>query len=680
MEPSRPSIPTPLNGHIHNDAQHGFSSSVSSNVSESSQATPITRKNKLEKLARKTRQATKLLFVSRHQQHEHQDLTRQSDPATRVLQQDPAFNPAKLDCNHQNKHGLTAKVQTNLQTVAAAILHPKEEAKGKATRSTAGRLSRIERPYISKDMDIELLEAHDSLSRPQSAASSDQIRPEQRPESLDAGLKEKVEELEAQRESLRVAHTLKRHVQRVRVVPKRHIDFPKDEDFVEQNDDGRHVGYDWLKWIGHVGIPSWLDAVKDAEVCQYMLFHTQDFTGQYIDDFDELPFDIDSLRLQVERLTISSAPWQAFFMDMRSIYRWEDPTNTAKWLAVYISLWYTQHLLGFVYGYVIYMVVKNRYFPSSVGALRASMHRAHDQRGQAYKLGELVDKHGRSHWLEPLLDDLGPFVQLQVNDMANMLEVFANFYAWIYPRKTAATLIFFTVCFLVTVLTDMAYCMKITTFIGGGAFFFCWPIASRWAKYRLLTSPLKWVFWGIPTDAERAFQYLRKHGQLARERLVEQAAGRVYQSEQNSAREPSHHAVPDNATESDKDEDWHSVHPTPSALDADFVSYRAFSRGVGGRLVVYSGGIRFVRSRGQEIWRHSFLELVEMRKKENSAASKIPMISSQGLEVTFINSGIVVLERMRERDAAFSNILGLSGLQWQSLQAKTVNGDSYLSL
>lgn len=73
------------------------------------------------------------------------------------------------------------------------------------------------------------------------------------------------------------------------------------------------------------------------------------------------------------------------------------------------------------------MVVKNRYFPSSVGALRASMHRAHDQRGQVYKLGELVDKHGRSHWLEPLLDDLGPFVQLQVNDMANMLEVFAKY-------------------------------------------------------------------------------------------------------------------------------------------------------------------------------------------------------------------------------------------------------------
>lgn len=54
------------------------------------------------------------------------------------------------------------------------------------------------------------------------------------------------------------------------------------------------------------------------------------------------------------------------------------------------------------------------------------MHRSHDQRSQAYNFGELVDKHGRNHWLEPLLDDLGPFVQLQLNDMANMLEVFAK--------------------------------------------------------------------------------------------------------------------------------------------------------------------------------------------------------------------------------------------------------------
>ena len=54
------------------------------------------------------------------------------------------------------------------------------------------------------------------------------------------------------------------------------------------------------------------------------------------------------------------------------------------------------------------------------------MHRAHDERSKAYKLGELVDKYGQKHWLEPLLDELGPFVQLQLYDMANMLEVLAK--------------------------------------------------------------------------------------------------------------------------------------------------------------------------------------------------------------------------------------------------------------
>lgn len=178
---------------------------------------------------------------------------------------------------------------------------------------------------------------------------------------------------------------------------------------------------------------------------------------------------------------------------------------------------------------------------------------------------------------------------------------------------------------------------------------------------------------------------MRRRGQIIREKLIERAADRVYQSEQDSAQASSYHkpahVAPKVTVESDEDGDWDSVHSTTSFLDADFVSYRAFSQGVVGRLIVYSGGIRFVSSfKRKELWRHSFLGLVEMRKKDGSAASKIPMISPQSLEVTFVNGSKVVFEGMRERDAAFSSILGLSGLQWQSLQAKTVNGNSYLSL
>lgn len=169
--------------------------------------------------------------------------------------------------------------------------------------------------------------------------------------------------------------------------------------------------------------------------------------------------------------------------------------------------------------YVIYKVLKNRYYPASSATLQESMQRAHDRQSTAYKFGELVDRHGGDSWIEPLIDDLGPFVQLQLGDMANMLEVLTksvwlcpfknaallihnSFYEWKVPRKTAATLFLLFCCLLIAVFTDMAFCMKIVGLLSGGAFFLCWPISSWYPRYRYLVSPFKWVFWDIPTDGK----------------------------------------------------------------------------------------------------------------------------------------------------------------------------------
>lgn len=77
------------------------------------------------------------------------------------------------------------------------------------------------------------------------------------------------------------------------------------------------------------------------------MYYTQDFSSHYVDDFDELPFDIDSLRHHIERLVMASAPWQSWVMDVRSIYRWDSPRTTLKWLVIYIFLWYIEFLMGF---------------------------------------------------------------------------------------------------------------------------------------------------------------------------------------------------------------------------------------------------------------------------------------------------------------------------------------------
>ena len=47
----------------------------------------------------------------------------------------------------------------------------------------------------------------------------------------------------------------------------------------------------------------------------------------------------------LERVIIASAPFQEFIMTTRKIYRWEDPTETLKYLVIYLLLWYFNLLL-----------------------------------------------------------------------------------------------------------------------------------------------------------------------------------------------------------------------------------------------------------------------------------------------------------------------------------------------
>jgi len=71
-------------------------------------------------------------------------------------------------------------------------------------------------------------------------------------------------------------------------------------------------------------------------------------------------------------------------------------------------------------------VLRNRYFPTPAESLLKSTQRAVDSNSSATRFGELIGKHGRHDWLEPLIEQLGPYVQFQLNDMANMLEVFSK--------------------------------------------------------------------------------------------------------------------------------------------------------------------------------------------------------------------------------------------------------------
>lgn len=231
--------------------------------------------------------------------------------------------------------------------------------------------------------------------------------------------------------------------------------------------------------------------------------------------------------------------------------------------------------------------------------------------------------------------------------------------------------------------------MKIVWFIVGGAFFLCWPVSSHYPKYRYLVSPFKWVLWDIPTNAEWSFIYLRRQAQITRERIIERKVeedhfrelanpavkytGRVTRVPKikikgsDSGDEDDNDEVDDG---DDDDEGWYSACSTTSVLEAsDIRSFRCQSHKVIGRLVIYSKGVRFVRSLPKkELWRRNFLELAEMRKVEGSKMSKLVSSSPDQLEIKCIDGSKMHFGGMKERDEAFNTILGFSGLQWQSLQ------------
>jgi hypothetical protein len=285
-----------------------------------------------------------------------------------------------------------------------------------------------------------------------------------------------------------------------------------------------------------------------------------------------------------------------------------------------------------------------------------------------------------------------------------------------------STLFFCLTCLLTTLFADMDFCMKIVWFVIGLAFFGCWPVSSRYPKYRLLVSPIKWAFWEIPTHAEFAFSYLQREARKNRESLIHAKVEQQYDEEKKSPRHQKyagHLSYPTTAPASVSSQTFstslsrhssasslsslpHSFHdavePEPLLEAEDISAYRCFWGKYMGRLVISTAGIRFMGTFGSTThWSRPYTELVEMRKDRSSPPVRI---AAGILEFTFHPMGgecggqsgergvenqngerkeegdVYKVDSMRSRDEAFNRIIGFSGLEWQATYAGGNSGRS----
>jgi hypothetical protein len=158
-------------------------------------------------------------------------------------------------------------------------------------------------------------------------------------------------------------------------------------------------------------------------------------------------------------------------------------------MALYFFLFHISHIMAFMasgsarssmakssrsqYADNFYSVVMKYYYPTSLEELRNGIERTIDRGATAFKVDELMDTHGSGDWLGPLMDELGPFIQVQVEDLANRFKAAYNFYHFRSPQTTVASLSLFEALFLCNEFSDTRFALKAFWFIAGLILFGC---------------------------------------------------------------------------------------------------------------------------------------------------------------------------------------------------------------
>lgn len=430
----------------------------------------------------------------------HHDNEQESFPQDDIFE-DTAFDPQRTlrtEDKDKSSTSINRRLSLGARTVVNAIKNPKAVGRNNYTRHAVAKIANHPHDQSTK-FDDELLDAHDALNNAQDkydvanrGSAVTPLKSAHAVEVVDA--RSRVQRIEAQRDNLKSGWILGRHITRAKAVRPTTQPMPERAQFYDSNMNSRdpprlQVG----RYLGHL-----------------TLWYTDAFTAHRIDDFDQPPFDLRELALTVERLAAVSTPWQTFASKVRQVYRWDDTTRTTQIMSAYWVLWYFRFLVPFSVGFVIYITLRNKIYPTTVQAVRDRVKRSKDQSAKVQAWGELIQKHGGSDWVEPLLDGMGPHLQLQMSDLTIFLERMQNFYRWEQPRSTWLTLGLFTTGFFFLTLASTQVCVDLLWLGLGCCFFYGTPIATHYPKYRHVVSPASWLFWAVPDAAELAISQLQE--------------------------------------------------------------------------------------------------------------------------------------------------------------------------
>lgn len=284
------------------------------------------------------------------------------------LTENPGLNPTHFDAG--NRHGdeddgdgdeeeeeegeeEEADQETRRQKAKRLVkgaAHPVRLLKDHSNKKAAAKVAAA-RPVVPKANDRAFLRAQRRVEGRDTGAGDARAEDGEggREESAgeEGGAQEgdvaRLHELMGERDSLRMAWTMDEGVVRVVAVDRRPRAMPALREFERVDGDGNEE----VQWKGFVGTVSfvfwwWMcpggGTLADCRCLQCLLNASWPYTSPYVDEFGQVPFETDILRRHVHRLLLCSAPLQKWIVNLRAVYRWEDPYRTLGWVVLYVFL------------------------------------------------------------------------------------------------------------------------------------------------------------------------------------------------------------------------------------------------------------------------------------------------------------------------------------------------------
>lgn len=177
-------------------------------------------------------------------------------------------------------------------------------------------------------------------------------------------------------------------------------------------------------------------------------------------------------------------------------------------------------------------------------------------------------------------------------------------------------------------------------------FFGIAPVAARYPQYRLLLSPLTWIFWRIPNHAEWAITRLQAEATRQLETMREQSSSTQMSRPGESL---SEQLIPVKREEK-------PAAPVPIGR------YHCISEGRHGNLCVSTQRVSFeIHLTSSERWSLNYKDLKSIEKIVRTST----VLPDDGLLFTDVDGKEYGASGLKLRDEVFSQIIGYSNVRWR---------------